>query len=237
MNNKPILALDIETNKPFPIGEDWKNSAPLGIACATAYTQDTGWIWAEKDEENETYKDQLSVESAQALVHDLQILSEVYTIVTWNGVGFDWPVIAEESNELETCKTLALDHIDMMFQLLCVKGYPASLASACTTMDVPSKTEGMDGSMVNEMWSNGQRQQVIDYCVRDSKITAILAMTCQRMHNLQWTSRRGRIQTLMLPDGWLSVRDALTIPLPDTSWMTDPLTRESFTNWLLQYNE
>ena len=236
MPTRPFLAIDIETNKTFPMGEDWRSAAPLGIACATAYADNKYWVWAENDS-NGAYKDQLSVEAAQELVHDLQTLAQEYTIVTWNGAGFDWPIIAQESNELEACKELALNHVDMMLQLMCVKGYPVSLASACTTMGMPSKTEGVNGSMVNEMWANGQREQIIQYCIQDSYITATLANMCQRMNNLQWTSKRGTLQTLMLPDGWLSVENALQLPLPDTSWMTEPLTRQSFVNWLLQQNE
>jgi hypothetical protein len=37
-----------------------------------------------------------------------------YTLLTWNGVGFDLDVLAEESGLLETCRTLALAHVDTM---------------------------------------------------------------------------------------------------------------------------
>jgi hypothetical protein len=35
-----------------------------------------------------------------------------------------------------------------------------------------------------------------------------------------------------LPKGWLTVRDALRLPKPDTSWMDSPIPRQQYTRWL-----
>ena len=32
--------------------------------------------------------------------------------------------------------------------------------------------------------------------------------------------------------GWLTVREALRLPEPDTSWMSNPIPRRQFTQWL-----
>ena len=45
-----------------------------------------------------------------------------YTLVTWNGVGFDLDVLAEESGMWKECKQLAVAHVDMMFHVLCKLG-------------------------------------------------------------------------------------------------------------------
>jgi hypothetical protein len=45
-----------------------------------------------------------------------------YTIVTWNGTGFDFDILAEESGMLAECKGLAVNHVDMMFHVLCRLG-------------------------------------------------------------------------------------------------------------------
>ena len=37
---------------------------------------------------------------------------------------------------------------------------------------------------------------------------------------------------MALGDGWLTVREALQLLEPDRSWMTDPLPKEQFTDWL-----
>jgi hypothetical protein len=42
----------------------------------------------------------------------------------------------------------------------------------------------------------------------------------------------GKVRTMELPEGWLTVSEALGLPLPDTSWMSDPWPRERFTGWM-----
>ncbi len=34
-----------------------------------------------------------------------------------------------------------------------------------------------------------------------------------------------------LPQGWLAVEEARSLPLPDTFWMAEPWPRERFTGW------
>lgn len=56
----------------------------------------------------------------QGLVNYLEKEVECgYTIVTWNGLGFDFDILAEESGMLEKCRRLANNHVDMMFHALC----------------------------------------------------------------------------------------------------------------------
>ena len=40
--NQNFIALDIETAKPFPSGEDWREHRPLGIACAVTTSTTNG---------------------------------------------------------------------------------------------------------------------------------------------------------------------------------------------------
>lgn len=230
---RAFLALDIETTKPFPMGSNWRDYAPLGISCAVAQPtdQEDPIIWADHDNQG-GYADQISTYTARRMVAELQELSQRYTIVTWNGIGFDWPVIAQEASEYLACRKLALEHVDMMFHLFCVRGFPVSLAAALSGMGLPSKTPGIDGSMATQVWAEGDRQQVVDYCAQDARITASLAEASQRASTLNWTSRRGRILNLFLPNGWLSAQQAMALPYPDTSWMDDPIDRSVFTSWL-----
>ena len=37
---------------------------------------------------------------------------------------------------------------------------------------------------------------------------------------------------MTLREGWLTVEEALRLPLPDTSWMDEPWPREKFTGWM-----
>ena len=42
----------------------------------------------------------------------------------------------------------------------------------------------------------------------------------------------GKHGTIRLPEGWLAVAEALGLPLPNTLWMSEPWTREEFTEWM-----
>ncbi len=95
MNNK-YLAFDIETSKVIPENTNWKSCRPLGIACAATLFSDTDEVtlW-------QGGADRLTQGEAAGLVAYLRdMVAQGYTILTWNGTGFDFDVLAEESGML-----------------------------------------------------------------------------------------------------------------------------------------
>ena len=231
---RKYLAFDIETVKEYPKGENWRDHRPLGIACAAACAPDSPepitWYSSNPDG---SIADVMSPEAAKDLVNDLhRFTQEGYTVLTWNGMGFDFDVLGEESGNLDLCKQLALGHVDMMFHFLCDKGYLLALTTAAKGMGTTDKTEGMEGALAPIMWGRGERAQVIDYCAQDVRATLELAIACEQRSRLNWTSRSGRANYMRLSSGWLTVQEANQLVLPDTSWMTDPIPRADFTNWL-----
>ena len=155
-----------------------------------------------------------------------------YTLVTWNGLAFDLPVLAEEAGLDAECKELAANHLDMMFFLFCVKGYRLGLDAAAKGMGLAGKTPGMTGADAPRLWAEGKHQQVLDYLAQDVRTTVDLALACEQRRALLWTSQRGNPMKLDLPAGWLTVQEAAKLPEPDTSWMTNPPQRREFTDWL-----
>jgi hypothetical protein len=90
---RKYLAFDIETAKDVP-GEDfnWKPHRPLGIACAAALPCDARepLLWHGKTETGAP-AGKMSREEARELVRRLaQLVEEGYTLLTWNGLGFDF---------------------------------------------------------------------------------------------------------------------------------------------------
>ena len=233
------LAFDIETTKPFPEDHNWRSVRPMGIACAAAYgvgdEKPRAWYNRSPNGEIETA---LTRQQAQSLVNQITTLTDPektpdpFTLLTWNGLGFDLDILAEESGMIDECHRIALDHVDMMFHFYATLGYPLSLDKAAHGMGTPGKPEGMNGALANEMWTNGDRLPVIQYCASDVRSTLALATECETQHRLQWTSNTGRTRFFNLPNGWITVRQSLDIPEPDTSWMTDPIPRDTFTTWL-----
>lgn len=183
------------------------------------------------------YSSQMSVDESQELVAHLQNQVEAgYVIVTWNGLGFDFDILAEESGMVSECKELAVDHIDMMFHVFCLKGYPLGLDKAAKGMGLKGKPPGISGEMAPRMWAEGQYQEVLDYVKQDVKTLMELAHAIDMERHLRWTSNSGRLQRLPLPSSWLTVREAMQLPEPDTSWMSNPWPRTKFTKWLASEN-
>jgi hypothetical protein len=228
------LAFDIEITRIMPEGVgDWSNYRPLGISCAATLPSDgKPELWYGKTNSGD-YASQLSVEETQELIKYLQRQVEAgYMILTWNGLGFDFDILAEESGMHPTCKQLALDHTDMMFHVFCLKGYPLGLDKAAKGMGLAGKPPGITGEMAPRMWAEGHFQEVLDYVQQDVKTLLELAHAIDLERQLRWLSNSGRPQRLPIPSGWLTVKEAKNLPLPDTSWMSNPWPRSKFTTWI-----
>jgi hypothetical protein len=175
----------------------------------------------------------MSEQEAVELVEYLMIqVQHGYMVVTWNGVGFDFDILAEESRMVKECKKLACGHVDMMFHVLCQLGYGVSLDSAAKGMGLSGKRDGMSGAVVPRLWAEGTRQEVLDYVGQDVQITLELAMACEARGHLRWITRGGRRRQILLPRGWLSVKSAARLPEPATTWMTHRWSRTTFTAWM-----
>lgn len=229
---KKYLAWDIEISKVLPEGETgWQAHMPLGISCMATYAQDESepLIWHGSGDimPSAMSKDDLTrfVDYLHAMVN------RGYTILTWNGLGFDWWQLAFESGLYSECAELAINHVDPMFQVLCVKGFPVGLDAVSKGLGLAGKTEGMSGALAPQMWAEGKFQEVLDYVQQDVRATLQVALEIEKRKGLTWIAKSGRRNTLPIPR-LLTAQEASQLPLPDTSWMTDPLPRERFTAWM-----
>ena len=234
--DKPLkfIAFDIEIAQSFPDGEeDWKSHRPLGISCAaTLSAGDAPILWYGKTATGE-FSPRMKPAEAQELVQYLQAqVDQGGVILTWNGLGFDFDILAEESGMLEECSALARQHIDMMFHVFCVKGYALGLDKAAKGMDLAGKTPGMTGDMAPRLWQEGEYLKVLEYLQQDVQTLIELWAAVDGLRKLTWISNRGHPQRMPLPKGWVTVEEALDLPLPDTSWMSNPWPRSKFTGWL-----
>ncbi len=229
------LAFDIETAKDLP-GEDfnWRSHRPLGISCAATLASDSeqSRLWYSKTRDGQPEK-QMSRENAQELVQYLSnMAADGFRVLTWNGLGFDFDILAEESNTAASCKECALGHVDMMFHVFCCLGYPVGLDKAAQGLGLPGKPAGMSGFKAPKFWAQGRYQEVLAYVGQDVRTTMQIARTCEQRRKFEWITSKGTKSSMPLPNGWLTVRQALRLPEPDTSWMSNPLSRRGFTAWL-----
>jgi len=232
---RKYLAFDIETAKDVPGADfNWKPHRPLGISCAAALPSDAreAILWHGKNPDGSPAR-QMSRAEAGALVEELARLVRLgYTLLTWNGLGFDLDILAEESASLEACKELALNHVDMMFHVFCDLGYPVGLEKAAQGLKIPGKPPGMSGVLVPQLWQQGRYQEVLQYVAQDVRIALQVAQKSEERRRFDWITRKGTLSSMDLTRGWLTVRDAAKLPKPDTSWMTHPMPRSDFTHWL-----
>ena len=254
-----IAAWDLEIHNEIPEGQrSWTDNLPLGITCASVcYIEEdsdepqhmTWWGGAAEGEVG----DRMSPDECAGMLADLDALvAQGYTIFTWNGLSFDWRVLhAELADPVLQARVRehAFSHCDMMFQFFCDRGYPLGLDAVAKGMGMAGKMEGMDGSLAPILWTGSQedltqrnlfrwanmsleerRRVVIEYLEQDALTTCKVAERAGMLHRWNWTSRSNRPQVYNI-SRWMTVREAMQIPLPDTSWMSRPMTRKNFYSW------
>src|SRR5664280_2803485 len=214
------VAFDIETAKVLPESvTDLMDHRPLGIACAAAVVsgREEPVIWHGVNGGKPAAH--MSQAEVRSMIEQFAAwVDEGYTLLSWNGLGFDFNVLAEESGLTEECARIALDHVDMMFHVVCALGYPVALGKAAEGLGLPGKSGGISGCDAPVMWAQGRFAEVLEYNTQDSRLALAIALEAERRGELLWITRRGTTGRMPLREGWHSVRQALQIPRPDTSW-------------------
>jgi hypothetical protein len=229
------IAFDIETAKDVPGTDfDWKPHRPLGISCiaslATGDEEPTAWF--SRDAADQPAKQMSQADVAAFVKHLFYATQNGFAVLTWNGLSFDFDILAEESGMSMECKQLAREHVDMMFHIVCEKGFPVGLAAAADGLQVPGKLEGVLGIDAPSLWAKGEHDKVLEYVKQDVRMTLAVAEKSAQQKKFQWKTRKGTISQMPLRSGWFTVEKAMQRPLPDTSWMTDPPSRSSFSSWI-----
>ncbi len=79
-------------------------------------------------------------------------------------------------------------------------------------MGLAGKVKGMTGELAPVLWAQGKREEVLAYVAQDVRTTLELAQVCESRGELRWVARSGRLRSMALGDGWLTVREALSVP-------------------------
>lgn len=222
---------------------NWKNHRPLGITCAA--------LMAEPDNIDNNplafwyYPNKLNQQQSKKIVTDLITMTDTfdYKIVTWNGLNFDFDVLAEESGMYEECAELALNHIDLMLITVTLRGHFLGLDKAAKGANIQGKLkqvklkdgtplENMSGGKAPGLWKAGEYQAVLDYLAEDVRVTLELAQWIEQNKMIRWTSYRGYEQFFHVPKLY-TVRECLelsrnTIP----EWVTNPIELKSMMEWI-----
>ena len=226
------LGFDLEVTR-WPEDGNWDKKTPLGVSCIGL--MGTGWnepeVYYASSLTGNPEPRAMRTDELKCFADDLFLLAQNYTVVSWNGLQFDFSVLNLEKHN-DIFPHLAMNHIDPMFYILCHKGWPVGLDTVAKGLGLSGKTEGMSGAQAPEMWMDGtleDRQKVLEYVGQDAITTLDIVEVASRTKMLKWRSKSGRPQSL--PFEPLTTTECLEIPVPDTSWMTNPLTRASFYDW------
>ena len=231
---RKFLAFDIETAKILPEDfGDLHDHRPLGITCAATWCSDelAAESFYSKNEDGTPAPQMTKQDLAACIDHLKTKINSGYTIITHNGLGFDFDILAEESGLIDDCRLLALGHVDMMFHFFCGKGFAIGLNAVAQAIGA-SKPANVDGAVAPQLWRDGAYQTVLDYVAQDCRLTLDVAEASEKSGKVSWITKRGSVSYTDLPDGWLTVEEAAQLPLPDTSWMDNPWPRSKFTGWL-----
>jgi len=143
------VVLDIETQNTFQdVGGYFPEKLDLSVVCAYFYEDDT---WESYLQEN---------------LQDLfQRLEHADTIIGYNSVGFDIPIL----NKYYAGDLLQIPQLDMLDIIRQSLGFRIKLD------DVASATVGTKksahGLQAVAWWKEGKIQEIIDYCMQDVKVT------------------------------------------------------------------
>jgi len=238
-----FATFDLEITDDIPEGKDWKEVRPLGISCA-------GIAWSENKDQAPKItlwegKPRLTGDDGKDILSALYtLMSQGYTIVTWNGSYFDFPVLLDlaGSRYLDQVAQMNLEHVDLMLMVTFTKGYYLSLQAALLGAGIEGKLKHVtlkDGTVLDDMggakapalWMAGEHEAVLEYLRSDVTQPLELAYAVEERKVIRWTSNRGNRMTVPAPK-LLTVRECFSIPKPNTSWMTDPPKREQFVDWM-----
>lgn len=156
------LGWDLEIAGEFPTKEEdrqWLTIEPsLGITCAAVFASPSSWIrWSSGSQET-----RLSQNDARNMADYLDAIQRAGgLIVTWNGLGFDFPVLAREcANPAYTARLaeVALNHCDLGFAMHCSHGYMVGLNTAAKAFGLAGKLEGLSGSLAPILWNQPARE-------------------------------------------------------------------------------
>ena len=235
-----IIVFDVETWKILPEESNPRDHLPLGITVAAigecnllqgpkiAIGIDFRFAMTEEHQ----FVDRMGQYVASHIVDELlQWVDRGYTPVTWNGAGFDFRILASESGRHDDCAYLAANHVDLMFQFLCCRGFPVSLEAAAEGSLGRNKADHLPSHEVPAAWRSGRHDDVLEYLKQDIVLTAGMAEFALRNEAIRWIAQSG--MPMVAEIGPIRrVHECLNIPLPDTSWMTEPIGRGEFYSWL-----
>ena len=156
-------------------------------------------------------------------------LDESITIVSFNGLSFDFARLAAQCTQ--TGKTVAATamaalavsgrHVDIMFAFLAAHGYYASMQSFAAELGLSKTWSGAEAAESDDI------DAIKRYCEDDVTVLRQVHESAIRSNHLTRKSQAGRKMRWVLPPGVgpksvAAVLADLKVAKPEQTWMTNP---------------
>lgn len=258
MNDK-ILAFDIEITQRLEegvINDKPRWPARLGVTCVgLAFSGELEGKFAFSSPiANGRHVPTMTDEQISLVLKILESYRDNgYDLVSINGLSFDLFVLGREtgqSEDLQRAAKLALNHIDIGYQMVCEYGFMAGLDAMGKGMKTGGKGD-IHGEDAPKLWAGSPEDQekVIDYVLADAYQTlAIYKAILAHDHELTWINKQGQEKSRILksaygfylhpapsqspwlhPNRLLTALEANQLPVPERSW-----DRQKFIGWALE---
>ena len=169
-----------------------------------------------------------------------------------NLVKFDFAHLAHQSGQYEVCIEAAMSCIDPTILSFCHFGYPISLDACAQGLGIDGKAKAItidgeeiavSGAKAWDLWRSGDaalRQASIEYLQQDTEVSLEVGTEWARSYTQVWRTAKGKISRESLT--YVGARYALSMRLPDTSWMKrEPgevrPTRLDYIQWIQDFKD
>ena len=231
-----LLSYDIEIYDELIDGNGEKDFSKIRPSVAAICTDEHDVQYFEDDP-------YMSKETAVKLVNSIMNYHKQGIVsLTWNGLSFDYALLGQYSGMIEECGELALNHYDMMLWVTFRKGFYLGLDKALTGAKLETKrhvvklndgTEltDMSGAKAPELWRMKEFSAVKYYLEGDVIQPLKLVDAIQKNNGIRWFSNTGKLN--FCNTKMETVKELFKLPVPDTSWMTNPpKSRKEFVSWI-----
>ncbi|HCT44644.1 MAG: hypothetical protein CMJ35_14100 [Phycisphaerae bacterium] len=233
MTQSPLLSFDIETANIFELkpGESFEKYEPFDITvAATGFSEGESCTWYSTDESGRPAPVMTRHTASKLLAYLDAQQNDGVRVCAWNGTQFDLQWIGYVADDYETAGRVALRAYDPMLQFFWARGFPVGLAKVGQAMGIEQE-KLMLGEDAPVRWRDGDYESVISYVVGDVEITNKIVAAVEREKAVKWVTRKGTTSVECMPQ-LLQTHHVLKQPLPDQSWMDEPIDPWGFTKWI-----
>lgn len=218
-----VVSWDIEIADEMEGGFSMENM-PFGITCASTVTSfGDNYVWYPQEGDQAVGREQAGLGVELWHCEDEQMLSPKmtrdelwdmtaymlglqdrgYPVLAWNGLHFDFQVLAAEFEDVKARQRiakLAMGSIDPFFTMSIRLGFAVGLDNAAIGLGVEGKL-GHYGAAAPTMWKESRKQQnlVLDYVLQDSVATLNVLFAILDQCRIAWKKRNGQLGIRSIP--------------------------------------